>query len=85
MAVGKTTAQRGYGAAHDRLRKRWKPIVDAGEATCARCHQPIFPGTPWDLGHDDEDRGKYNGPEHRRCNRGEPSRRKNAVAPSREW
>ena len=85
MAVGKTTAQRGYGAAHDRLRKRWKPIVDAGEAICARCHQPIFPGTPWDLGHDDKDRGKYNGPEHRRCNRGEPSRRKNAVAPSREW
>lgn len=45
MTDHRTTAQRGYGAAHDRLRKRWKPIVDAGEAICARCHQPIQPGT----------------------------------------
>ena len=84
--MAKTTAQRGYGAAHDRLRKRWKPIVDRGEATCARCHQPIQPGTPWDLGHIDTDRTRYNGPEHRTCNRGAPSRAKlNRPTPTRKW
>lgn len=63
------TAARGYGAAHQRERARWAPIVAAGRAVCARCRKPIAPNTAWDLGHDDTDRTRYAGPEHRRCNR----------------
>ena len=64
MPTHGTTNQRGYGADHQRLRKRLEPTVAAGQANCWRCGQPIFPGQPWDLGHDDHDRTKYRGPEH---------------------
>jgi hypothetical protein len=64
-----SSSARGYGADHQRLRKRWAPRVAAGGVTCARCSLPIHPGEPWDLGHDDADRRRYNGPEHARCNR----------------
>jgi hypothetical protein len=60
--------QRGYTTAHDRERARWAPRVDAGLVDCWRCTQPIEPGRPWDLGHND-DRTAWNGPEHRHCNR----------------
>ena len=63
-----TTSERGYGPAHQRERERWRPIVEAGHAHCARCKRPIPPDGPWDLGHTD-DRTSYQGPEHRRCNR----------------
>jgi hypothetical protein len=64
-----TTTQRGYGAAHQSLRERWRPAVEAGEVDCARCGKRIGPGEEWDLGHDDN-RAEYNGPEHaRECNR----------------
>lgn len=60
---------RGYGAAHKRERARWAPKVDAGLVNCARCGQPLEPGRPWDLGHND-DRKTYRGPEHpNSCNR----------------
>lgn len=65
---GSSTA-RGYGQAHRNLRQHWRPIVEAGTVSCARCHQPITPEQPWDLGHDDHDRTSYTGPEHARCNR----------------
>jgi hypothetical protein len=65
-----TTKMRGYGKRHEQLRKSIARQVAAGLATCSRCRQPIAPGTPWDLDHDDEDRGKYLGPSHRACNRG---------------
>jgi hypothetical protein len=63
-----TRQARGYGRAHDAERKRWAPKVDAGLVDCARCHQPIEPGRPWDLGHTD-DRTTWTGPEHTTCNR----------------
>ena len=64
-----TTTQRGYGTAHRRERKRWEPRVNAGQADCARCGEPIKPDDAWDLGHTD-DRTAWTGPEHAgRCNR----------------
>ena len=54
-----------YGRAHRRLRAAWHPLVVAGEVDCARCHLPILPGQPWDLGHADDDPTRYAGPEHR--------------------
>lgn len=65
--------QRGYNAEHDRLRRQWKPKVDAGRVHCHAgvCIEParfIVPGTPWDLGHT-ADRTAWTGPEHARCNR----------------
>lgn len=68
------TVQRGYGAAHRRLRARWAPVVARGGATCARCEQPIEPGQAWDLGHTDR-RDAWTGPEHASCNRAAGGRR----------
>lgn len=71
LMAGITTLS-GYGSQHQKLRAQWRPYVEAGIVHCARegCGQLIEPGTPWDLGHDDQDRTKYRGPEHARCNRG---------------
>lgn len=60
-----STTQRGYGASHQAQRARWTPKVEAGQVNCRRCGLRIHPGQPWDLGHDDHDRSKYRGPEHR--------------------
>ena len=64
--------ERGYDTDYDRERRRWATKVDAGQVHCFApvCVMParwICPGTPWDLGHDDQRR--IRGPEHRRCNR----------------
>ena len=65
-----TRQQRGYGNDHIKLRAQWKPRVEAGLVDCARCHEPIHPTEQWDLGHKDDDRSKYSGPEHaNQCNR----------------
>lgn len=81
------TTERGYGARHTRLRKRYEPTVRAGQATCWRCGQPIKAEEPWDLGHDDDDRTQYRGPEHVACNRGAPGRRRasGGIDNSRRW
>jgi hypothetical protein len=63
-----TTTERGYDARHRQLREAWRPLVEAGDVDCARCHEPILPGDPWDLGHTD-DRTGWTGPEHRAHNR----------------
>jgi hypothetical protein len=88
------TTSRGYGWQHQQERDRWKPRIATGTVACWRClargiphHQALItPSEPWDLGHDDTDRRHYRGPEHRACNRGEPSRRKTKPQPhSRTW
>lgn len=67
-----TRQQRGYDAAHDRLRADYQRRMDAGESfTCwrrgPRCTVTIDPKR-WRLGHDDIDRTKYRGPECVPCN-----------------
>lgn len=75
-----STAARGYGTAHEKLRAQWKPLVDSGQAWCAEtvCIEPggrwIRPGTPWDLAHT-SDRSGYKGPAHASCNRADGGRR----------
>ena len=75
-----TTGQRGYGSAHVRLRAQWQRRLDAGEVVyCWRCltrgkHTRIDP-KHWHLGHADEDRSMYRGPECPPCNLGTASRR----------
>lgn len=68
MPAHGTSSQRGYGTEHQRLRRTWVDRVARGDVDCWRCHQPILPGTDWQLGHDDDDRTKYRGPEHAKCN-----------------
>ena len=63
---GKTT-QRGYGWAHQQLRKRWQRSVDAGVVNCAPCGFLIEPGESWHLDHTDDRQGYY-GPAHWSCN-----------------
>jgi hypothetical protein len=70
------TAARGYGTAHQRLRKELAPKVAAGLFNCARCGSQIQPGEAWDLGHSDHNRSRYSGPEHAACNRATSGRRK---------
>jgi hypothetical protein len=79
-----TTKQRGYGKEHEQRRKVWARSVNAGLVSCARCHLPIHPGEPWDLGHEDGDRSRYSGPEHARCNRATRGRAE-LTGYSREW
>ena len=74
-------SRRGYGRSHRALRSRLQRVVDAGEAVCWRCGEPIEPGSPWDLGHDPLDRSVYRGPEHVGCNRATNQKRKT----SRRW
>lgn len=66
---------RGYGAEHEELRAAWAPAVEAGLVSCWRCLAPLVAGQPWHLGHDDADRGVYQGPECVPCNSATASRR----------
>lgn len=75
-----TTTQRGYGAEHQAERERWRPTVEAGQATChaTRCLErtrAIAPDAEWHLGHNPE-RTRWTGPEHARCNTSEGGRRR---------
>ena len=66
-----TTTERGYGWTHQQLRQQWAAVVASGRGVCSRCRQPIHRSEPWDLDHDD-DRTRYLGPAHVRCNRKGP-------------
>lgn len=63
-----TRQERGYDAHHDALRAQWKRKLDAEPHPCWRCGNLIYPGYPWHLGHDDDDRSVHRGPEHEHCN-----------------
>lgn len=64
-----TRQTRGYDAAHDRLRTHWQARIDAGEVVyCWRCKTRRITGRAWHLGHDDQDRTRYRGPECVPCN-----------------
>lgn len=84
-----STAERGYGARHQRLRRIAARQVARGEAYCWRClaegkpHDDawIDPNGPWDLGHDDTDRSITRGPEHVTCNRATSAHRPNRRRP----
>lgn len=73
------TTERGYGADHQRERRRWQPLVASGTAECAEpeCLDPggreIDAEAAWDLAHDRAN-GGYLGPAHRACNRSEGAR-----------
>jgi hypothetical protein len=73
---------RGYGSEHKKERKRWVPLVATGTVTCARCNELIAADALWDLGHVDGDKSRYQGPEHRRCNRATAGRKRQT---SRAW
>lgn len=62
-----SSAERGYGAEHRKMRAQWAAIVDLGEATCCLCGQAIHPGAAWHLDHT-PDRTAYRGPAHATCN-----------------
>jgi hypothetical protein len=61
------TTRGGWGINHQRRRAAIAPYVNAGKATCCRCHQPIEPGEEWHLDHND-DRNGYAGVAHAPCN-----------------
>ncbi|WP_264916951.1 hypothetical protein, partial [Mycobacterium kiyosense] len=63
------TTDRGYGWQHQQERAKWAPKVATGTVICWRCRLPIQLSEPWDLGHDDDNRDLYRGPEHAACNR----------------
>lgn len=75
-----TTAQRGYGSYHRRLRRKWQVELNRAWALgqpgllCWRCHKPILRDQPWDLGHFDKADG-HAGPEHAACNRATAKKR----------
>lgn len=72
-----------YRWAHQQERKRWAPLVNAGEAYCAeaRCLMRtrwIAPGSRWDLAHDPTGTTVI-GVSHARCNRSEGASRGNRM------
>jgi hypothetical protein len=90
-----TTKQRGYSGPHQRLKKQWQPIVQAGQAWCHAiiCLKPtrwIPPGTRWHLGHT-TDRSAWTGPEHEQCGIADANRRRSQrnrsqrLITSRPW
>lgn len=82
----RTTAQRGYGSHHRKIRDHYQAIIDSGEAVyCWRpdCGKQLF-GRDWHLGHDDDDRTKYRGPECIKCNTSAGGKSAHNLEPTHE-
>jgi hypothetical protein len=79
--AGRTT-ELGYDYNHRQIRARLVPLVAKGGWICTRYGHAQFPDCPgeipahhpshasqvWQLGHDDWDKSRYTGPEHKACN-----------------
>lgn len=62
-----TPTERGYGPEHRALRARYQRRMDGGRFyACWRCGGLIDPSN-WTLGHCDDDRSHYHGPECPPC------------------
>lgn len=72
---------------HKTLRSALGSAVASGLVDCALCGQPIKPGDPWHLAHDDRDRRRYAGAAHRRCNLVDAAAKANGQVrgTSRRW
>jgi len=86
-----TTAERGYGIEHERLRRRIDAEVQLGGVVCSECGRPIAPGSSWHLAHN-HIAGGYAGAAHAVCNLREKNRRQRrrsrpapATHQSRAW
>ena len=64
---------------HRQGRKAGQRLIDSGQAHCWRCGAHLPPGGPWHLGHDDNDRTVYRGPECPPCNLSAAARKGNAI------
>lgn len=62
-----TRQERGYDARHQRLRRQYQLRMEAGEVfACWRCQRELDRDA-WTLGHCDDDRSVYHGPECPPC------------------
>jgi hypothetical protein len=68
---------------HKARRAAGQRQVDAGVAYCWRCGAWLPPGQVWHLGHDDEDRTVYRGPECPPCNLKAAARKGARIAHAR--
>ena len=74
------TTRGGWGNHHQRRRAAIAPLVNAGTATCARCHEPIHAGEEWHLDHNDA-RDGYLGVSHATCNLRDGANKANGTRP----
>ncbi len=63
----RSTEARGYGKAHQELRRRWKLHMAVYGDNCARCGGWMPPGSAFHLDHSDDRKG-YIGVSHPTCN-----------------
>jgi len=83
VAIRTCTCVNHYCSHHQALRAQWALRVATGRESCWRCGKGLAPDQPWDLGHDDQDKTIYRGPECRPCNRSTMTRRQ--PSPVRRW
>lgn len=79
-----------YDDQHRTERADWAILIDQGhQPTCRRCHQPILPGQPFDLGHHQDlafgGDQRRRSPEHEACNRSAGQAISTHTPPSRHW
>lgn len=80
-----------YRSKHQAERKKWKRLVDAGDASCCLCGQWLPPGAAFDLDHEPGTL-TYRGVAHAHCNRSDGAKRGNRdraqgshPTPRRSW